>query len=441
MMHQNRPHSYSLLPEGVIEHERQLNVRDAYDVIVCGGGPAGVGAALAAGREGARTLLIERFAQLGGVWTVGLLNPFFECFERGYIVQDLTDRLDRAGAWRKWLFAATFQPETMRLVLEEMMEEAGVDLLYHTQVADTLVEEGRARGVVIESKAGREVLLGKVIVDATGDGDVAARAGCRYELGREEDGLTQPATLMFEIKGAGGYEQTSALPLYDRMEEAIRTHHLPCEMPIPRTKAAPWIVPYPKQDLAAVQVTHFYRLNPLDPAELTRATLQTRRQAHDMVKVLRHVPGFEQVEMCQTAAAIGVREARRIAGLYRMDYPDLREGRRFDDAVTTCGFCVDVHNPDPGSNVPDHHEARMEPYEIPYRAQLPADVDGILLAGRCISGSHIAHASYRVTGTAMALGQGAGLAAAWTAKRGGSPRAVDGTQLRAALADRGVVFL
>lgn len=438
---QDTPHSFSIAEHGVIEHERRLKVRDKYDVIVCGGGPAGVGAALAAAREGARTLVVERFGQLGGIWTVGLLNPFFESFDRGYIVQDLVDRLDRAGAWRKWLFTANFQPETMRLTLEQMMREAGVDLLYYTMIADTIVEDGRARGVVIESKAGREAVLGKVLIDATGDGDAAARAGCQFEIGREQDGLTQPATLMFEIKGAGHYEQTSALPLHDQMEQAIREHNLPYKMPIPRSNAAPWVVPYPRQDLAAVQVTHVFRINPLDPADLTRATLETRQQAHDMVEVLRHVPSFEKIEMSQTAGEIGVREARRISGLYRMEYEDLRDGRRFDDAVTPCGFCVDIHNPDPDSDIPDNHEAKMQPYEIPYRAQLPKDVDGMILAGRCISGSHIAHASYRVTGTAMALGQGAGLAASWAAKGNHSPREVDGKKLRAALAERGVGFL
>ena len=438
---QDTVHAKRVEAGGVCEQARTIPVAAEVDVVVCGGGPAGVGAALAAAREGARTLLLERFGMLGGLWTVGLMNPFFECFNKGYVVQDLIDRLKAEGAWRTWLFAATFDNETMRRVLEAMMGEAGADFLYDTLAVDAIVEDGRVRGVVIESKAGRQAVLAKVVIDATGDGDMAARAGCRYECGREQDGLVQPMTLMFEIRGAGRFEQTSAGPLYDAMQAAIRAHNLNIEIPVARTNAAPWIIALPCHDMAAVETTHVYGLNPLSPADLTRGTVEARKQVWDMVKVLKHVPGFEKIELIRSAGTLGVRESRRIFGRYRLEYADLRDGRRFDDAVTPCSFCVDIHEPVMGTGDGVGHGTPMQPYEIPYRCLVAADVEGLLLAGRCLSGSHVAHASYRVTGTAMATGQAAGLAAALAVRAGVTPADVDGPKLKQALAGRGVQFL
>lgn len=142
-----------------------------------------------------------------------------------------------------------------------------------------------------------------------------------------------------------------------------------------------------------------------------------------------------------TASAIGVREGRRICGLYRLSYEDLVAGQTFEDAVTACSFGVDIHEPAPGSGIPSGFGKKMKPYEIPFRCLVPKGLEGLLLAGRCISGSHEAHASYRVTGTAMATGQAAGLAAAWAGKGGGVPREVNGCDLREALKQRGVKFL
>ncbi|HUT56454.1 MAG TPA: FAD-dependent oxidoreductase [Phycisphaerae bacterium] len=441
-VHRDPVHTKTVEADGVVESPRRLPIRRDVDVLVCGGGPAGCGAALAAAREGARTLLVERHGMLGGLWTAGLLNPFFECIGRGYVVQDLIDRLAAAGAWRPWYYSHTFDVEVMARTLEVMAADAGVELLYHTLVADAIVEGDRVRGVVIESKAGRQAVLAKVVIDATGDGDVAARAGCAYEFGRLADGLVQPMTLMFEIRGAGEFpEMNAAPPLYDAMTKAIAEHGLDYHMPIQRTNAAPWIIHTPAPGSAAVQMTHVYRMNPLDPADLTRATIETRRQAHEAIKVLRRVPGLKKIELVRTAPQIGVRETRRILGRHYLTLDDLAAGRSFPDAVTACAFVVDIHTIDPNSDAPIAHEAKSRPYEIPYRCMLPQDRRGLLLSGRCISGSHEAHASYRVTGTAMAIGQAAGLAAAWAVRDKLDLDQVPGDRLRAALADRGARFL
>jgi ribulose 1,5-bisphosphate synthetase/thiazole synthase len=436
-------HEMSVMSAGTVVREapRMTPVRDRVQVLVVGGGPAGVGAALAAAREGARTMLVERHGMLGGMWTAGLVNPFFEAERNGWIVSDLVNRLKARGAWRTWNFSHTFDPEVMKRELEAMMQEAGADFLYHTLFVDSIVEGGRVRGAIVESKAGREALLAEVVIDCTGDGDVAARAGVHHEFGRDADGLVQPMTLMFALQGDSDFAQTRSEDLYDAMSKALADSGLAYELPYARVSYTPWIISLPVPGQSVAQLTHVYRLNPLSPADLTLGTVQARRQAAEAEEILRRIPELAGFRLSQTAAHIGVRESRRIVGQYQLSLDDLSAGRCFDDAVATCSFGVDIHEPAPGAGVPSGHQATMRPYEIPYRCLLPVEVDGLLVAGRCISGTHEAHASYRVTGTCLATGQAAGLAAARAAQSGSSPSQVDGPALRQALAERGVQFL
>lgn len=204
---------------------------------------------------------------------------------------------------------------------------------------------------------------------------------------------------------------------------------------------APWIIHVPRSDAAVVQATHVYRMNGTDVRDLTRATMDARRQAHGLVSAMKHIKGLEDVRITQTAPAIGVRETRRICGGHTLDLDDLRAGRHFDDAVTFGAFGVDIHNVNRGEQRKSAHGTSIRPYEIPYRCLLPESPTGLLVAGRCISGTHEAHASYRVTGTCMAMGQAAGLAAAMAAADSKAPHQLDGSALKRALADRGVGFL
>ena len=422
----------------VLEAPRRTPVAADVDVLVVGGGPTGVGAALAAAREGAKTLVIERHGMLGGVWTAGLLNPLFDFKRKGFIVADLIERLKQAQAWQPWKFAWTFDIERMKLLLEQMLAEAGGASWYHSLVVDTIVENGRVRGAIVESKSGREAVLAKVVVDCSGDGDAAARAGVPFQLGRLGDSACQPLTMMFEIDGVDGYLQTKSEDLYDQMAAAIERKKLPVKLPFNRVNYAPWIINVPRAGAADVQATHVYGINPLDARQLTAATIDARRQTHELVQVLQQIPGLEKVRLLQTAPAIGVREARHLAGRHTLTLDDLRAGRRFDDAVTFCEFGIDIHEVRPGEK--SAHHTRIKSYEIPYRCLLPESLRGLLFAGRCISGTHDAHASYRVTGTCMAMGQAAGLAAAMAAAEGKSPDQIDGAALRAALLKRGAGF-
>ena len=423
----------------VVESPRRTPVAAEVDVLVVGGGPTGIGAALAAAKEGARTLVIERHGMLGGVWTAGLLNPFFDFTRKGWVVSQLIESLEKAEAWKPWKFSWCFDIEAMKLTLEKMLAEAGGASWYYSFVTDTIVEDRRVRGVIVESKSGREAVLAKVVVDCTGDGDVAARAGVPFQLGRPEDSACQPLTLMFEIDGVDGYVQTKSMDLYDQMVEAIERHHLAVKLPFERVNFAPWIINVPRPGAADVQATHVYQINPLDTRELTRATIQARRQANELVDVMRHIPGLEKMRLVQTAPAIGIREARHLAGRYQLTLDDLRAGRKFDDAVTFGTFGVDIHDVKRGEK--SAHGTRIRPYEIPYRSMVPENVGGLLFAGRCISGTHEAHASYRVTGTCMAMGQAAGLAAAMAARENQSPEQIDGASLRRELERRGAGFV
>ncbi len=423
--------------EGFVEESpRRTRVVSDIDVLVVGGGPAGFSAALAAARCGARTLCIERHGMLGGVWTAGLLNPLFDTQGKGWLVTEMISRLMAKGAWKQWKWTHTFDVETMKLVLEEMAQEAGMEWWYYSYVADTIVEDGRVRGVIVEGKSGREAILAKVVIDASGDGDAAARAGVPYELGRSQDGLCQPMTLMFEIDGAENYpEQRNAGELYDQILEAMqRAGNI--ELPFVRAKNVPWIIHNARSNIASVQATHVYRVDALNTRDLTRATVEARRQAHELVRLLREIPTLRDVRLTQTAPAIGVREARRICGHYRLSSDDIAVGRRFTDAITFGTFPLDVHEVNPAEPSRSSRIHATRPYEIPYRAILPRGIEGLLVAGRCISGSHEAHASYRVTGICMGTGQAAGLAAAMAAAENCLPSQLSGEKIRDELAQR-----
>jgi hypothetical protein len=421
------------------EAPRRTPVAANVDVLVVGGGPTGVGAALAAADEGAKTLVLERHGMLGGMWTAGLLNPLFES-RKGWLVEQLVDRLRQAKAWRDHASFPVFDTELMKYTLEQMLAEANVDFWYHVQATSPVVDDRCVRGVIVEGKSGREAVLAKVIVDCTGDGDIAARAGVPFQFGREFDGLAQPMTLMFEVSNA---EKLGAdtKKILDILNAAIAKHKLPIELPYGRNpRGTPYSIPVPEHGVSAIQATHVYRYDATDTRDVTRATVEARKQVHEIfMRAMREVPGLENVRLSQTAPSIGIRESRHLEGRYTLSADDVIAGRRFDDAVTSCAFGCDIHEIYPDDT--HAHRIPARPFEIPYRCLLPKSVTGLLFAGRCISGTHEAHASYRVTGTCMAMGQAAGLVAAMAARSGVTPDQIEGRKLRAALEKRDVQFL
>jgi hypothetical protein len=416
--------------------ERKTPILGEYDVIVAGGGPAGFGAAVAAGRSGAKTLLIERFNCLGGMWTSGLVNPLFDYENKGGIVQELVDRINSLGMnTLSGPEMYTFDFETMKLLLDRMVLGAGVKMLLHTFIVDVVMEGDTICGVIVENKGGRGVYKAKIVIDCTGDGDVAARAGAPWNMGRPEDGKTQPMTLMFKI-GNLDYVQTypnpirpkeygtgSGTELFDLMDISIKQKGV---KDYEWNFIQPCILRLPGQHIGVMQMTHMRGKSGLDPNELTEAEIEGReRVATAMADLKKYLQGFEHSQLEQTAAMIGVRETRRIKGLYELTQEDLGKGARFDDGFCICHFGVDIHQPDKNSQENDR-VFHMKPYHIPYRSLVPLKVKNLLVAGRCISGDFIAHASYRVTGDCAAMGQAAGTAAGLCLEDKKAPHELDG---------------
>ncbi|MEI7730095.1 MAG: FAD-dependent oxidoreductase [Verrucomicrobiota bacterium] len=423
--------------EVVREAARDIPVAARADVVVCGAGPAGVCAALAAARKGARTLLLEAHGSLGGIWTTGLLSYFLDFSNKPGIMREIVERatkLDGRAFSKKGAGTNAFDPEIIKIVLEDLCGEAGVQVQYHSRVCAAVKHTGgRLTHVITESKSGREAVQGGIFVDCTGDGDVAAQAGCQFDLGNPETGALQPMSLIALVTGIVTDEIQEYFRDSDSAEWAKPKDALNAEMT--RGGRSP---SYAKPSLFRVREglfilmsNHEYGVKGTNVREVTQATLRARRELHDQINGLRSLGGpWKNIRLVATPAQIGVREGRRIHGLYTVVADDLREGRNQPDAVCTVTFPVDVHatNPNKEKGI-EKSSFRTKPYEIPLRALIAKDVTGLMMAGRCISGDFIAHSSYRVTGNAAAMGEAAGKTAALAAKSDRLPQNVKITEL------------
>jgi hypothetical protein len=421
------------------EPAREVPVVEHADVIVCGGGPAGVSAALSAARAGAKTRLLEVNGCLGGVWTSGLLSWILDASNKAGLMQEILARLQRRCASAKYGSSIGYDVEQMKLVLERMCAETGVKIQLHTRlVGAARNDSGRLELAVTESKSGRQAWSADLFVDATGDGDLAARAGCRFDYGREGSGQLQPLSLIallvgIEPDGVAKFVRGLAEPQGEKdpksrlLEEMKRAGVEP-------SYARPTLF-YIREGLFCLMANHEYGISATDAAQITEATLRARAEVHRLVDGLRSLGGvWKDVQIVATPEHIGVREGRRIHGLYEVTTDDLIEGARHDDAVCRVTFPVDVHSTDPRKEKGIMREGvRAKPYDIPYRALIARDTDGLLMAGRCISGDFIAHSSYRVTGNAVAMGEAAGAAAAVAAKTKRLPQNVSWTEIQGAL--------
>ena len=423
------------------EPARDIPVTAQVDVLVVGGGPAGFAAALCAARQGARTLLIEQSGSIGGVATTGLMSHWTGSTQGG-IYEEILDRTSDDPQNARGL-RFTINPERLKTTLLDMLAEAGCAWQLYTFASGAIVEDGAVRGVLVESKAGRQAILAKLVVDASGDGDVAASAGAQYVIGREEDGKMQPVTIMFKMGGVdtdrcpfpGGFESTAAIPAGEIQTVARAQLKPPAGHVLIYRSSLPGVV--------TLNMTNCTDIDGLDPASLTQGDLTCRHQIDEIAAFLKgYVPGFENAYVLSSSSIIGVRETRHFKGLATITEQDILQAKVFEDwCATKLHFNFDVHNITGAGLDETGMQAKFPQqhgYTIPYGALVPVALNGLLLAGRSISGTHMAHSNFRVMPICANIGQAAGTAAALCTARGIQPRDLPAADLQQALRAQGV---
>jgi hypothetical protein len=445
-----------------------MKIEKEVDVLVAGAGAAGIGAAIAAARNGARVLLVERHGFLGGVAALGYcFHTFFSHRGEkvvGGIAEEIIQRLiPLKGAighirWEGGHFGSVtpIDQEMVRFVLNEMVAEAGIEVLLFTLVLEAAMEGERVRGALLANKAGVSFVPARVVIDASGDGDLAQSAGVPFALGREEDGLVQPVSMLFRMihvdleravhslletdkpvlrafKPGGErpspiYFSGSFAPWQDRIDEEglfpDRHHKIFCN--------SVW------EDQVNINTARVAGVNPLDPREITRAEFENRRQIFKIASFLnRHVPGFEKAQVIGNPFS-GVRESRRIVGEYVLTEEDVLAGRRFEDAVGRSAYPIDLHDPR-GKGVDFTQIGGGGFYDIPYRCLVPKGRENLLVAGRCLSSTHLALGSVRSITSCFVTGEAAGTAAALSIQDRVSVRDVSLSKLQKRLREMGAI--
>ena len=451
---------------------KDIEVKYNADVLIIGGGPAGVCAAISAARFGASTVLVEEGGFCGGMATRGLVGPFMTCYDaegkemiiRG-LFEEIVDRMVASGfaihpaevmggtAFTSWIkvghdHVTPFEAEGLKLILDEMLMEAGVKVLYHTTFLQPIMDEKKITGAVVASKSGIQGISAKMVIDATGDGDVAYRCGAEYEMGNEELGLMQPASMFFRISNVDTDKveadiQANLHNFYRKEGVNYRSFHWRVtearengDWSMDRVSIG--LFRMPKKDEWCVNTSRIMNVDSTDSESLTKAEILGRKQVDEILNFLRkYVPGCEDARLKSTASYIGIRESRHIKGEYRLTAEDLLSAKVPEDSILIAANSVDVHGRfGPKSN--EYTPINGSYYGVPYRSLIPLGIDGLLLAGRCISADSTAAGAIRVMPPCMAMGQAAGTAAAMAAKQNIPVRDVNVTALQESLRNQGV---
>lgn len=454
--------------------EITLKINQEYecDVLVIGGGVAGIAAAVCAARQGAKVILAERDGCLGGTASVGLVGPFMSAYDpegnkqvvRGFLEEFISRMVEKGGAIhpsqcmggdgysafriRGHKGVTPFDPECLKVTAEEFCEEAGVKIMYHLLFASCDCENGKVNNAYFSTKNGIYQIHAKTYVDCTGDADLAFAAGVPTVYG-DDNGRTQVSSLFFLIDNVdrdaiAEFEQkhpenTDMRGRYfeDVIEQLQKEGKFPCG----RCRASAF---ESLNGVWRVNMTQFdEKAFLLDPEDVTRAEIECRRQIQPLIQFFKdYVPGFQNIRLLQSSQSLGIRESRRIVGDYTLTMDDMAAGRAFDDGICTVGSAVDFHGSSKrdGSYDGAYHPCSSESTQIPYRSLIPQNVENMLVAGRCLSADQMAHSAVRVMPPCFAMGQAAGTAAAMAAAENIPVRNVAIAALRARLIQNGVYF-
>ncbi|MFP4354378.1 MAG: FAD-dependent oxidoreductase [Phycisphaerae bacterium] len=424
--------------------DQSIPVIASPEVAVIGGGPGGIGAAVFAARAGARTLLIERYGYLGGMAAAGEVHPFMpnhaggKCLDkpvyvewvqamRGYMPQGYNQPVDGEIPDGN---ARVISKDAAMLAAEDLCLSAGAELLYHHSLADVIASDGKIEAIVLLSKSGLTAVTAECFVDATGDADLAAWAGCPIEVGGPS-GHCQPMTLCFKLGGVDKSRTPGRREVTELYHQAREAGQIDCVRE--DVLQFEWVL----DDVVHFNTTRVIHKSGISGAELSAAEIDARRQLREYLQFFRnHVPGYEKAYVFSVAHHVGVRETRRVKGKAYLVKQDFVDASKFDDAIARVHYPIDIHNPD-GQGTEHLRLEADEYYEIPYGCIVPEACDNLLIAGRPISVDHAVHSSMRVMPPAMSVGQAAGLAAATAAKSHNKPADLDGRQIRATLQEMG----
>jgi hypothetical protein len=440
------------LPKTIIEPARQIPLYGEYEVAILGGGPAGIAAAVAAGRAGRRTLLVERYGFLGGMGTAagvtnfcGLhANVFGEMHRlvRG-IASDLLARIDRLGGLNAphlilgKILAQAYDTAAYKIAADDLLAAHKVDILFHALGAGTLMhDERRISALVVETKAGRQAIAADIFIDCSGDGDLAAWAGAPFEVGDDAGGMLYPS-MMFRLNGIDPEKAGEAwrtIPALMEKAEAEGRYKFPRKGVIvrPQRSQIEWRV-----NFTQLKRENGSAINGLDPDDLTRGEIDGRRQVIQAFEFLRTVPGFEKSYIVDLPPQLGIRETRRVIGGYRLSGEDVLGCASFADSIGVNGWPMEVH-------VAGDVVFKFPPIpqsqgfnELPYRMLVPEAVDNLLIAGRCASMTHDGQSAARVSGACFAMGEAAGSAAALALSGNTIPRDIAVEKLQQQLKEQG----